>query len=102
MRNEVGTVEEEKRSSSPARTCVAIQSITLCRTPDHNCYSSALPRSGIVRKWNTGMQPQEQNTDVTHDSLELLRIIPANRTTGHETAEKRPDYVAETELARNN
>ena len=32
---------------------------------DHDCYSSALPRSGIVRKCNIGMQPQEQNTDVT-------------------------------------
>ena len=53
------------RSSSPVRTRVAIQSIPVPRRPDHNCYSSALSRSGIVRKCITGMQPQEQNTDVT-------------------------------------
>ena len=65
MRNEGGNVERKKQSSSPIRTRVAIESIPVCRRPDHHCYSSALPWSGIFRKRNTRMQPQEQNTDVT-------------------------------------
>ena len=36
------------------------------------------------------------------DSLELLRSIPADRTTGNETAEKRWDHVDEANYARTN
>ena len=44
------------------------------------------------------MQPRGEDPD----RLEILTSIPADRTTGHETAEKRPDYVDETEHAGNN
>ena len=48
----------------PSELALQYKSIPVRRRPDHNCYSGALSRSSIVRKWNTRMQPQEQNTDV--------------------------------------
>ena len=48
----------------PSELALQYKIIPVCGRPDHNCFSSALRRSGIVREW-TGMQTQEQNKDVT-------------------------------------
>ena len=45
---------------------------------------------------------QKLQAKKTQIALELLRSIPADRTPGNETAEKKPDYVDEANYAGTN
>ena len=75
LRNEVGTVEGKKRSSSPVRTCVAIQSIPVCRRPDRTCYSSVTQARylGVVLSANRILECNLKNRQMSHASLRALR-----------------------------
>ena len=49
------------------------------------------------------MQPCDRSSKLqAPDSLELLRSIPGDRTIGHETVNKRSNYVNEANYARKN